>query len=234
MQIQVPPRAPNQKARCGVPFGLGCFCQRHGKKQDTFWGVLLFAIFPRIQNDKAGPGFRPSAGGYHNLKMGGDMARVIRIAYQVSEAYPGFRWLKVRCKTCNLYAVLKKFTSFFPMTVDIFDRNAEFYDQMTAACVFAAVHTPAIDIEVSEPAEVTDRKPPPHTTADRTPVRELANRTAAAPAGPPVAAPARIRTEILDPSPTGHGAVAGKGRDHIVCQNRRLAGVKLSHRNSRL
>lgn len=89
-----------------------------------------------------------------------------------------------------------------------------------------------IDIEISKPAEVTNRKPPPYAAADREPVRELKNRTAAAPAGSEVDAPARIRTAILDPGPAGHGTAADKGRDHIVCQNRRLTGAEFPHGNS--
>ena len=42
-------------------------------------------------------GFSPvSVGGYRNFEIGGDIAWVIRIAYQVDEAYPGFGRIKVR------------------------------------------------------------------------------------------------------------------------------------------
>ena len=118
------------------------------------------------------------------------------------------------------------------MTVDVFYRNAEFYDQTAAAGALEAVHTPVIGIEISEPAEITDRKLSAHA-AGRAPVREPANRTAAAPAGPPVAAPAMIRTVVLDPAPAGHGTASGKRCDHIIRQNRRSTGAKLSHCDSR-
>lgn len=177
-------------------------------------------------------GSHSSVGLNRNFEAGGNRVQVIRAAYQVGEAYSGVRRFKIFRKAGNLYAVLKKFASFFPAAVDIFYRDAELYNQNTAVCVLEAVHAPVIDIGISKPAEVTNRKPPPHVAADRTSVREPENRTAAAPAGSEVDAPARIRTAILDPGPADHGTAAGKSCDHIVCQNRRLAGAEAPHRNS--
>lgn len=107
---------------------------------------------------KAGLGFLPSASLYRHLESGGDKGRVIRAAYQVSEAYSGCRQIKVPFKTCDLYAVLKKMALFIPAAVGIFYRNTEFYDQSTVPWALEVVHTPVIDVKISKPAEVTDGK----------------------------------------------------------------------------